>query len=452
MKAMKHLLIPVLLSALLAAACGGTEESGTTTSTVPGTATTQPSGDVQQGELARADVERIQSTDATEAELASLVTADTDFAFDLFRAAAADGENTLLSPYSVAAALTMTYAGARGQTATEMADVLGITLDQDRLHAVRNELDLQIATIDEPPAPGDEREPFSINVANSLWGQRGYPFLEEFLVLLAENYDAGMNLVDFAAAAEEARVAINDWVEEQTAGRIVDLIPPGVISDVTRLVLVNAIWFKASWETQFDPDSTADGTFTLLDGATVTVPMMNGGGMMPYATGDGYEYLRIPYAGDASMVIILPSEGRFAEVTQSLNSEFLADAQAGAAVKDVDLVMPKFEFTSEFKLKDALEKLGMTSAFAAPGVDGGADFTGITAKPELFIQDVVHKAFITVDETGTEAAAATAVIVGLTAVADPPIPVTLNRPFVFLIQHNSTGEVLFVGQVMNPAG
>lgn len=452
---MRNASILLVLLALLAASCSEADEGeSTTVPTNEGeSATTVPATNpppTQEGQLVRADVERAVSTDATDDEVASVVAGNTEFAFELFRAAAADGANTFLSPYSIAAALTMTYAGARGLTADEMADTLVFGVDGDRIHTVRNELDLRVTTIPEPP-PDDLREPMSIEIANSLWGQYDYPFLEEFLTTLAENYDAGMNLVDFATDAEAARVEINDWVEEQTRGRIVDLIPQGVIDSMTRLVLVNAIWFKASWAEQFEPEATADDTFHTLAGGESTVPFMNGGGMMPYTAGDGFEMFRMPYAGDAAMVAIVPEEGRFEEISAQLDSGFLAEATAAATTRDIDLAFPKFEFTSEFGLSKTLQDMGIVEAFASPTADSGADLTGMTEQRELFVQDVVHQAFVSVDETGTEAAAATAVIIGLTSVGDPPLPVKVDRPFIFMIEHSSTGELLFIGQVVDPA-
>lgn len=452
MKPMTNYLALVVLVALVAAGCSS-DTGSTTTATptsLPPSSTTQPDTPIQQGQVARADVERAIETDATEDELAALVAGNTNFAFDLFRVVADDRANTMLSPYSIAAALTMTYGGAGGDTAAEMASVLKIAADAERIHTLRNELDLRVTTPDGAVVPDDDREPFAINVANSLWGQEGYPFLADFLVLLAENYDAGMNLVDFTAEAERARVEINEWVAQQTQDRITDLIPEGVITELTRLVLVNAIWFKASWAEQFDPANTSDAIFTRLDGEAGTVPFMRGGGLMPYLAADGYQYLEIPYAGDAAMVIVMPDEGRFDEIVAELDAEFVAGAVAEAPLRDVSLAMPKFEFKSEFSLQSALIDMGIAEAFRPPGDGSGADFTGITERRELFIQDVIHQAFIAVDETGTEAAAATAVIIGLTAVADPPIPVTIDRPFVFMIEHSSTGEILFMGQVTNP--
>ncbi len=444
---MRNTSIVVVLAALLAASCGTAEDTGsTTTSLAPGT--TQPP--VQQGELARADVPRATATDASDDEIAALVAGDSEFAFDVFRAVATEGDNTFLSPYSIAAALTMTYAGARGSTADEMADVLRFGVDGDRIHVARNELDLRVAQVPEP-LPDDDREPLAIEIANSLWGQYDYPFLEEFLTTLAASYDAGMNLVDFRTDAEEARIAINDWVEENTAGRIEDLIPEGVVNALTRLVLVNAIWFKASWADQFEPEATADGTFVTLDGTETTVPFMNGTARRGYLSGDGFELLRMPYAGDASMIVIMPDEGRFDDIVAQLDAGFVADALGRVSGQEVNLAFPKFEFTSEFSLSNVLAELGMSEAFVAPTEDSGADFTGITEERELFIQEVLHKAFVKVDETGTEAAAATAVIIGLTAVEDPPVRVEIDRPFVFLIEHSSTGAILFLGQVTNPA-
>lgn len=427
--------------ALLTAACGGGGVTAPETTTVPATTTTAP-----PLELARADVPRISSTDVSDAELTALVTGNTRFAFDLFHRLAAD-ENLLLSPYSVAAALTMTYAGARGTTASEMADVLSLGLDDHRIHAARNELDLLVTAT---PDPGDDREPFTIKVANSLWGQRGYPFLEEFLVLLAEQYDAGMHLVDFVAAAQDARRTINDWVEDETEGRIVDLIPEGAITGLTRLVLVNAIWFKANWAEQFSPDDTADGPFTRLDGSVVTVPMMHRSGRIEFVEGDGYVAARLPYAGDASMLVIVPDDGRFSEVAAAFGPDDLDRVRGLLSTHQVDLTLPRFEFRSELGLKPPLRELGMVAAFVEPSRPDGADLTGMTAERELFVHDVVHQAFISVDEQGTEAAAATAVIVGLES-APPPATLTADRPFLFLIQHDPTGEILFLGQVTDPS-
>ncbi len=405
---------------------------------------TSPSAGV---DIVRADFPRETSTDVTDAEMASLVDGNTEFALDLFATATADGGNILVSPYSIAAAITMTYAGARGDTAAEMASTLHMELAADRIHAARNELDSRIS---EPPASfeGDAREPFAVAIANSLWGHFDYPFLDDFLELLAVNYDAGVNLVDFVAATEEARLAINAWVEEQTNDRIKDLIPEGVITSLTRLVIVNAIWFKANWAHQFDPANTADGQFTLLDDSTVTVPLMHQVERLGLATGDGYTAVRLPYAGDAAMIIVLPDAGQFGAISSRLTEGELTDI--GFSDHQLDLTLPRWEFEAEVGLKQILQDLGMVAAFTVPSLPDGADFTGITESRELFVHDVLHKAFIAVDEHGTEAAAATAVIIGLRA-APPPATMTIDRPFLYVIEHSSTGEVLFIGQVIDPS-
>jgi serpin B len=453
-RAKRRLVVAFAVTAILATACGTDAEPGTSAaaaaSSPGGSSTTLPAATTvpMSGDLVRADVPRQTVTDVTDAELAALVAGNTEFAFDLFHAAAA-GDNLLISPYSVAAALTMTYAGARGPTAEEMRAALALGLADDRIHSGRNELDLHISAEPEP-SPEDDREPFAIRVANSLWGQAGYPFLDEFLALLAENYDAGMNLVDFQVAADDARQEINEWVEDRTEGRIVDLIPSGVITELTRLVVVNAIWFKANWAEQFEPSLTTDGRFATLGGADVTVPMMHGGGRFLHASGEGFQVVRIPYAGGASMVVVVPDEGRYHEIVTAFGPIELTAVLRAADTRQVELTMPRFEFRSELALKPMLEDLGMSTAFKDPLAADGADLTGMTERRQLFVQEVVHQAFITVDEQGTEAAAATAVVVGATSASEPAV-VTLDRPFLFLIQHDGTGEVLLVGQVTDPS-
>jgi serpin B len=444
--------------AVLAGACG-TESESTTTMTdstqPPTTSTTSPSTSptssvppAATGELVRAEVPRTTATDVDDAEIAELVAGNTEFAFDIFRVAGANGGNTMLSPNSIATALTMTYAGARATTAEEMAATLHLALLDDRLHAARNELDLRV-TATPPQAPDDDSQPFTISTANSVWGQPDYPFLDAFLDILAEDYDTGMYLADFANDTEAARVAINDWVEEETQGRIQDMIPPGALTAMTRMVLVNAIWFKANWAVPFEPDLTLPGPFTLLDGSTVEADLMRGNIMMPWIDGDGYVAVSIPYAGDADMVVVLPDEGRHDDILTTFGPDQLTTIARDGERRAVDLTMPKFEFTAEFGLKGALEELGMVEAFSPPPGPNTADFSGITAGGELYVQEVVHKSFIKVDEQGTEAAAATAVILGLTSLPERAT-VTLDRPFLFIIKHRSTGEILFMGQVTNP--
>lgn len=380
-------------------------------------------------------------------DLTALVTGNTALALDLYQALSDDPGNLFYSPYSISLALAMTYAGARGQTEAQMADALHFTLSQDRLHPAFNALDLELASRGEGAA-GKDGEGFRLNIANAIWGQDGYPFLQEFLDTLAVNYGAGMHLLDFAAAPEPSRVTINDWVADQTEGRIKNLIPQGLITTLTRLVLTNAVYFNAAWAYPFDEDDTSDGPFHTLDASEVTVPMMHLGEELRYAEGAGYQAVELPYDGDElSMVILLPGAGEFKAFEASLDVATLTSVLTGLSRRRVVLTMPKFTYVSQFKLSQVLSDLGMQDAF----IPDQADLSGMDGTRSLFISEVVHKAFVDVDEAGTEAAAATAVIVGVTSVPiDPPVEVTVDRPFIFLIRDIQTGTILFLGRVTDP--
>jgi serpin B len=450
-------IVLVLALAVVAASCVSDDGDPTTTSTSP--FTTPPEDSVPPPatfdpnvSFIQADVGRSAATDVAEDEVAALVAGNRRFAFDLYRAAGPEG-NFIVSPYSIATALTMTLAGARGTTAEQMTAALNLQALEDRIHAARNELDLRVTAEAAPEFEGDEREPFAIRTANSLWGQPGYPFLDAFLELLARDYGAGMHLADFVADPEAARVQINEWVEDKTEGRIVDLIAPGLLDPMTRLVLVNAIWFKANWAEQFSEDLTEDAPFNPLDGAQVDVPMMlSTDRTLLYARGDDHQAVRLPYTGDASMLLVLPDTGAFTDVLAALDADAFASVEASLQPTPLTVGLPRFEFRTELGLNDVLRALGIEAALVAPPGPGSADFTGMTEIPELYVSDVVHQAFITVDEEGTEAAAATAVIMRATsALPEEPTEVIFDRPFLFFIQHDSTGEILFMGQVTNPA-
>jgi serpin B len=402
-------------------------------------------------EVLQSNKPRDTSPQVGQAELAQLVAGNSQFAFDLYQALRQEGGegNLFYSPYSISIALAMAYAGARGETERQMAEALHFTLPQDRLHPSFNALDLELASRGEQPIAENGR-PFRLKVANALWGQRGYHFLPEFLELLAINYGAGMHLLDFATAPEACRIVINEWVSDQTEGKIQDLLPSGSITPETRLVLTNAIYFNAAWHYPFDEELTRDGVFHLLDGGQVTVPMMSQTEILGYTEGDGYQAVELPYRGrdeqsvELSMVILLPESGRFAEFESSLDAERVDAILKDLAPRDVALTMPKFTYDSSFSLKETLAAMGMPDAFS-----GAADFSGIDGTRDLFIGDVVHKAFISVDEAGTEAAAATAVIM-LGAAPLPPVEVMIDRPFIFMIRDIETGAILFLGRVTNP--
>jgi serpin B len=397
------------------------------------------------GEVLKSDKERITSPDASTSEQALLVEGNSAFAFELYQAFKGEEGNLFYSPYSISVALAMTYAGARGETAQQMAATLQFLLEQERLHPAFNWLDAELAKRGEG-AGGKDGEGFRLNIVNAIWGQKDYEFLTDFLDVLAENYGAGLRILDFITETEESRLAINQWVSDQTEGRIEDLIPQGAIDALTRLVLTNAIYFNAAWENPFDEDMTADGPFYLLDGGQVIVPMMKQTESFGYTEGEGYQAVELQYDGnELSMVILLPEAGNFQAFEEGLQAQQVDAIISALQPTRVTLTMPKFEFDSEFSLKDTLAEMGMPIALSSE-----ADFSGMTGNRELSISEVVHKAFVTVDEAGTEAAAATAVIMKLTAVPEPPVEVTIAQPFIFLIRDIDTGAILFVGRVMNP--
>jgi serpin B len=389
----------------------------------------------------------VTSPDVPDADLGQLVEGNSAFAFDLYRLLAEQQEeaNLFYSPYSISLALAMTYAGARGETEQQMADALRFALPQDNLHPAFNALDQELAQRGEG-AQGKDEKGFRLNIANAIWGQQGYAFLDAFLDTLAMNYGAGLRVLDFASAPEQSRVTINDWVSEETEGKIEDLIPQGAIDPLTRLVLTNAIYFNAAWANPFEEQATQEGPFTLLDGSQVTVPMMRQTESFGYAKGEGYQAVELPYDGrEMAMVILLPDRDDFEAFEDSLDGDRVQAIIKDLKYQQVALTLPKFEFDSRFSLNQALAALGMPGAFSSR-----ADFAGMTGNKDLFISDVVHKAFVSVDEEGTEAAAATAVVMKLSAVAEEPVLVNVDHPFVFLIRDIETGAVLFVGRVADP--
>jgi len=406
------------------------------------TACTQPVA----GEILRSEKQRATSPEVNEADLTTLGSGNSAFAFDLYQALREEEGNLFYSPYSISLALAMTYAGSSGETAQQMADTLHFVLSPDALHPAFNSLDIELGQRGEG-AEGADGEGFRLNIVNAIWGQKDYQFLTNFLDVLAENYGAGLRLLDFINTPEESRITINNWVSDQTEGRIEDLIPQGVIDALTRLVLTNAIYFNAAWQYPFDEDITEDGTFYLLDGGEVIVPMMSQTESLSYAEGDGYQAVELLYdGGELSMVILLPQAGQFDTFEGSLDAQQVDGIIAGLEAGEVALTMPKFEFESDFGLKETLATMGMPVAFS-----GDADFSGMTGNRDLFIADVIHKAFVSVDEAGTEAAAATAVVMTLTAAPEIPVEVTIERPFIFLIRDIETGTILFVGRIVDPS-
>ncbi|MGA2159010.1 MAG: serpin family protein [Dehalococcoidia bacterium] len=397
------------------------------------------------GDVAISDKPRETVGTVNQADLSELVGGNNQFAVALYQILKSGAGNLFYSPYSISMALAMTYAGARGTTAQQMADTLHFTLAQDSLHTTFNGLDQELASRGQG-AKDKEGQAFKLNIVNALWGQRGYQFLSQYLDLLAQDYGAGMRLMDFRNDPDGSRQTINKWVADQTKDKIQDLIPPGAIDTMTRLVLTNAIYFNAAWATAFDKGATKDDKFYLNDGSSVNVPMMHESESLGYAEGSGYKAVELPYSGnELSMVIFLPDIGTF----NQFESAFAADKYNGIiqslSGKQVALTMPRFKYDSQFSLNKALSDMGMPVAFT-----GDADFSGMTGNRDLSISDVIHKAYVAVDESGTEAAAATAVIMRLTAMPLSPAEVKVDHPFIFVIRDIQTGTVLFIGRVLNP--
>ena len=424
---MHRSLIPVLALAL--AGCPPTE-----------TPETPP------GEVVGSDVDRDTDPQVSDADFEQFAVERREFAFDLYHEFADTDGNFVVSPHSVSAALGMTYAGAEGNTETEMADALRFGLEEPVLHSAFNKLDLELQSRTELPAEVEGTAP-TLNIVNQTFGQSGYPFEEAFLDTLALHYGAAMAVLDFTADPEASRGVINEWVEEATEEKIQDLLPEGSISSNTKLVLVNAIYFKASWMEPFEVANTTDDPFVLLDGSEISTPTMHGWLEGRYAEGDNWSLVDIPYVGwQISMSILVPDEGSFAEVEAGLNEAFWTSAVDEASSYMIELDLPKFNFRTNQTLSAPLKALGMVEAFEA----SVADFSGIVNASSLYISEVYHQAFIDVNEEGTEAAAATAVVA--TDTSEPlSASLDIDRPFIFAIRDRGTGAILFVGRVTNPS-
>ena len=393
--------------------------------------------------LARADVPRASTAPEDAAAAGTAIAA---LGLDLYRAIVADGEsNVVLSPTSIALALAMARAGARGQTATEM-DAVMRDLGADANAAWLNALDAALAT-----RSGTFRDDsgqdlaVALRIANAPFAQAGMPIEQAYLEALASRYGAGLRLVDYKREAEAARKVINAWVDDQTEQRIPELLVPGVITPESRLTLVNAIYLKAPWQTAFSAEATAPGAFTRADGSTVDVPMMQVGEAMPYAAGTGWRAVEIPYVGGSlAMTVIVPDD--LAAFEAALTADELASITGALADAPVALTLPKFSIETKAQLGELLATLGMPTALS-----DAADFSGITTAEQLVIDEVIHQANIDVDEKGTEAAAATAVVMRAGSAPAEPVTLRVDRPFLFALRDVPTGAILFLGRVGDPS-
>jgi serpin B len=391
---------------------------------------------------------RVKVDDIPSADLVSLAAGNSAFSLDLYHQLKSHSGNLFFSPYSISSALAMTYAGAEGKTAEEMAAVLHFLVEEDKLHPAFNALDRYLEGLAKQEVPNDVGEVFQLNIANAIWGQKDFHFEKNYLDTLAANYGAGLRLLDYVQEPEESRLIINAWVSDQTKERIQDLIPQGAIDSDTRLVLSNAIYFKATWLEPFEESLTEDRVFHGLDMGELIVPMMSLSSdvSFPYYQGDGFQAVDLPYlGGQTSMLVLVPDQGNFYEFEEGLNMALLDQAIGELTYRPMNLSFPKFEFESEIGLAQTLAEMGMPTAFS-----DGADFSGMTNTKDLFISDVFHKAFVSVDEEGTEAAAATAVVMKMTAAPENPLRLDVDRPFLFLIRDHQTNSILFLGRVVEP--
>jgi serine protease inhibitor len=370
------------------------------------------------------------------ADAREVVTANTAFAADLYAKLKNEKGNLFFSPYSISTALAMTLAGARGDTGQQMANVLHFAVLQGRLHPTFAALETELNAV-------QMKGKVQLSVANSLWPQRGHPFLPEYVGLLQQYYGASVTPLDYAGAAEAARKTINDWVERETDRKIIDLIKPGVLGRDTLLVLANAVYFKGNWVSQFDPKRTTKQPFRIAPGNDVKCPSMTREGTYAYAETPDLQMMELPYAGnDLSMLVLLPRKiDGIGVLENELSAAKLTEWVNALHKREVMVSLPKFKLTCEFGLAKTLAAMGMTAAF-----NDGADFSGMDGTRSLFVSAVIHKAFVDVNEEGTEATAAT-------AVAMPCGPVTVFRvdhPFIFLIRDKHNDSILFLGRVTDP--
>ena len=400
------------------------------------------------GIVARSSLARDINPQVSDADLAAVVGGNTDFALKAFGQIGTGADtNTVFSPYSITLAVALAAAGARGTTLGGMEQALSFPLPQERLNPAFNKLDLLLATKATGTVHSDGSLSPRLNIVNAVWGQQDFPILPAYLDTIAVNYGAGLRLVDFIHAPEDSRITINSWVADQTNDRIIDLIPQGAIDDLTRVVLTNTIWFKADWALPFRAESTSNRPFFNNNGSTSTVPFMHQMMTLSYAQSNGCQAVDIPYVdGNLSMLVLMPDPGTFDTFLSTLTPTKLDDITSQLTNTFIDLSLPKFTFSTAADLKTILSSLGMGDAFDP----NSADFSGIDGLRDLSVSNVLHQAFISVDEKGTEAAAATAVIIGITASVPPPaLLLTIDHPFLFFVRDRQTGLVLFMGKVVS---
>lgn len=352
--------------------------------------------------------------------------------------AQADNENVFFSPISISMALAMTYAGAEDETKKQISEVFNFPYDDKNFHKQMGALQQELL--------GKQSDGVDIALANQLWAEKSYRFKCRYLRTTKKSYKAPVKRLNFKEKPNDSRIEINQWVEELTRDRIKDLLPDGSISSLTKMVLTNAIYFKGQWDKEFEKDNTRNDTFTTIDGEKLETPMMNAKEKFNVYQGDGIKLLELPYKGnDFSMLVLLPNEDRtLGEIERTLSVDNLNDYISKLAEREVMLKLPKFKFDAEYQLKQTLSEMGMPIAFS-----NTANFSRMSRSNDLKVDEIFHKAFVEVSEEGTEAAAATAVVIVLKSIS-LTVDFFANRPFIFIIRENTDGNILFMGRVTNP--
>jgi len=378
-------------------------------------------------------------TNATSDSIASLSEAMNSFSCELFQKIHDDNpKNRFFSPYSIFVALAMTYEGAKEETADELNRLLHFPQQNDTMLCSFGRIYNLL----------NQKKDYTLQTANALWIKQGYPFLTEYLVFIEHYYMGKATEVDFSDPQGSSQL-INNWVSEQTYGRITDLVTPGSIDPLTALILTNAIYFKGTWVHEFDHDATIESDFWTSPEETILVPMMHTSSEITcnYTETDDAQIIELPYKGEkVSMIIILPKENNIPSVETMITTSNISSWIQDFNDVSIGVSLPRFTFKTEYSLKDVLIDMGLDVSFTQD-----ADFSGMTGQKDLTIDKVIHKAFIEVNEEGTEAAAATSVHMVLTSVPQT-MRFIADHPFVFLIYHKETGTILFIGEVIDPSG
>ena len=383
---------------------------------------------------------RISSAIAQTNDLQPLVTGNTAFALDLYSRLKVSDGNLFFSPYSISTCLAMASAGAHGNTEKQMARVLHFAENQDQLHSSLGALQKQLSEV-------QKRNKIELGMANGLWMQKGHYFLTNFMNTARQDYEANLSLADFRRGAEPVRQKINNWVGQKTKGKITDFIPLGMLDQTARLVLANAIYFKGAWSSPFETNHTASQPFHISADRKVDAPLMHQVEHAGYFENGAFQAVQLPYIDDQlSMVIMLPRQIGSMQVTENLlTPQSLAQCLGEMKNQEVDIYLPKFQLEIGFELASTLTKMGMPDAFSA-----GANFSGIDGTTQLHISAIMHKAYVEVNERGTEAAAASGTLFSWGAQFEARPVFRADHPFVFLIRDNRSGTILFLGRLVDP--